>query len=243
LRGACGRLGLIGQESFQITAICGSHRAINRFLAGTNDLDALNGIAACIARLEPYEVDKLCALTKLDLSGCGTPAHVLWSVVADEDNFAGFDLIDAHNVTELGRYWLREESCESSSDLEAAYGRENMKDGGVFTRWGYVYMKRHPAMLPVDRGLSDHLRGAELGAEQNYNMAGDGLLNDIAPSKPALADSQTWDEASESTPGTLPEEMQPAGAKPSLLGQLGQYKDAAASAPEGGQAIEPELEL
>jgi hypothetical protein len=89
----------------------------------------------------------------------------------------------------------------------------------------------------------DYLRGAELGAEQNYNMAPDGLLNNIAPPKPDLTDGQTWDEVRELAPGTLPEEIQPAGEKPSLLGQLGQYRDAGASAPEGEQVIEPEPEL
>ena len=89
----------------------------------------------------------------------------------------------------------------------------------------------------------DYLRSAELGAEQNYNMAPDGLLNNIEPPKPDLTDGQTWDELRELAPGALPEEIQPAGEKPSLLGQLGQYMGAGAPAPEAGQAIEPELEL
>lgn len=89
----------------------------------------------------------------------------------------------------------------------------------------------------------DYLRNAELGAEQNYNMAPDGLLNNIAPPKADLTDGQTWDELRELAPETLPEEIQAAGEKPSLLGQIGQYRDAEAPSSEAGPAIEPELEL
>lgn len=95
--------------------------------------------------------------------------------------------------------------------------------------------------LVADLFSGGYLRGAELDAEQNCNMAPDGLLNNIAPSKLDLTDGQTFEEILALTPETLPKEIQPGGDKPSLLGQLGQYRDAAQK--DTGPAWEPELEL
>jgi hypothetical protein len=78
--------------------------------------------------------------------------------------------------------------------------------------------------LAADMFSGDYLRSAELSTEQNYNMAPDGLLNNIAPPKADLTDGQTFEEIRELASETLPKEIQPASEKPSLLGQIEQRK-------------------
>jgi len=89
-------------------------------------------------------------------------------------------------------------------------------------------------------GAGDYLRNAELDAEQNYNMAPDGLLNNIATPKPDLTDGQTWDELRELAPETLPEEIQH-GGKPSLIGQVEQHRAKPDPPAPGTPDREPEL--
>lgn len=62
----------------------------------------------------------------------------------------------------------------------------------------------------------EYLRNAELGVEQNYNMVGDGLINNLPAPRADLTDGQTWDEIQELAPETIPD----TGAKASLLEQV-----------------------
>ena len=98
---------------------------------------------------------------------------------------------------------------------------------------------RHGQVIEVPQ---DYLRSAELTVEQNYNMALDGLLNNIASPKSDLTDGQTYDELRELAPESLPAEIHAAGEKPSLLGQVEQHKADAEDSLAEGPVQKPELE-
>ena len=126
--------------------------------------------------------------------------------------------------------------------------------GTIFVDWdngsglGVAYGEDHVKRLQPERARQpgqDYLRSAELSAEQNYNMAPDGLLNNIAPPKADLTDGQTHEELRELVPQTLPAEIQPDGEnKPSLLGQVAQYQaeQPEADAAPGGRDTPDERE-
>lgn len=84
----------------------------------------------------------------------------------------------------------------------------------------------------------DYLRSTELSTEQNYNMV-DGVRNNMADAKADLTDGQTHDEIRELAPETLPDAPAGHADKPSLLGQLEQYRAGAADAPTSGPGSEP----
>lgn len=105
--------------------------------------------------------------------------------------------------------------------------------GTIFVDWdngsglGVAYGEDRIKRLEVERAGQpgkDYLRSAELDKEQNYNMVGDGLINNMGPSKPDLTDGQTHEEIRELAPKTLPAEIQTREERPSLLGQVEQYK-------------------
>lgn len=70
----------------------------------------------------------------------------------------------------------------------------------------------------------DYLKNAEMAVEGNYNMVGDGLINNIAPQRDDLTDGQTWDEIHNLAPETLPEEKQ------SILERLNEMREKAKAA-------------
>jgi len=74
-------------------------------------------------------------------------------------------------------------------------------------------------------GPGDYLKNAEMTVEGNYNMVGDGLINNVAR-RDDLTDGQTWDELRNLAPETLPEEKQ------SVLDRLEQYREQAKAAAE-----------
>lgn len=89
------------------------------------------------------------------------------------------------------------------------------------------YLNTHPAILDgftgyARREIENHLRAAEMSAEQNYNML-DGRINNEPASKADLTDGQTHEEICELAPETLPSESQQE-EKPSLLGRLEQIR-------------------
>lgn len=72
----------------------------------------------------------------------------------------------------------------------------------------------------------DYLINAEMSVEGNYNMVGDGLINNIAPRRDDLTDGQTWDEIRSLAPETLPEEKQ------SVLERLSEMRERVKAATE-----------
>ena len=66
----------------------------------------------------------------------------------------------------------------------------------------------------------DYLKNAEMSMEGNYNMVGDGIINNV-PRRDDLTDGQTWDEMRAIAPETLPEEKQ------SLLERLNEMRERA----------------
>lgn len=141
-------LGVQKKEDLQIKQVSSPYASIGRHLSGVDNLDALNTVAVLLSNLKDYELVLVCAAAEMDLSQFGgSPLDVLVNVLGSEDNLNGFEVIDAFNETELGRYWAAEENLDMASDAQlAAYGRENMKDGGRFTEWGYVRCKFKPVM-------------------------------------------------------------------------------------------------
>lgn len=75
-------------------------------------------------------------------------------------------------------------------------------------------------------GPGDYLMNAEMSVEGNYNMVGDGLINNAAPQRDDLTDGQTWDELRNLAPETLPEEKQ------SVLERLSEMRERVKAAAE-----------
>ena len=69
----------------------------------------------------------------------------------------------------------------------------------------------------------DYLKNAEMSVEGNYNMVGDGLINNVTR-RDDLTDGQTWDEVRNLAPETLPEEKQ------SVLDRLKEIREQAKAA-------------
>ena len=146
--------------SVHVKEVAGPNNDVAKLLSGTDNLDALNTIAVFLSDMPDHEWVLACAIAQMDLTQFGDNAlEVYLNVLGDEDNLTGFEVIDAFNETELGRYWAAEENLDMNSEAElAAYGRENMADGGTFTEWGYVRCQFKPRLLyDIDRppeGLS-----------------------------------------------------------------------------------------
>ena len=73
----------------------------------------------------------------------------------------------------------------------------------------------------------DYLKNAEMSVESNYNMVGDGIINNTAR-RDDLTDGQTHEEIKNLAPETLPDEKQ------SVLERLEQYREQAKAAAEQG---------
>ena len=71
----------------------------------------------------------------------------------------------------------------------------------------------------------DYLKNAEMSVEGNYNMVGDGIINNVAR-RDDLTDGQTWEEMRNLAPETLPEEKQ------SVLERLREMRKQAKAAAE-----------
>lgn len=124
--------------------------------------------------------------------------------------------------------------------------------GTIFVDWdngsglGVAYGEDRVRRLEPERSRQpgqDHLRGAEIDAEQNYNMVGDALINNVKTPKADLTDGQTHEEIRELAPETLPAEIQSGSERPSLLGQVEQYKSDSGPMHPEETVPDPELEL
>lgn len=142
-------LGIEKPEDLQIKEVACPYKGIGKYLSGAANLDALNTVAVFLSDMRDHELVLACAIAEMDLSQFGeNTLDVLLNVYGDDDNLNGFEVIDAFNEIDVGRYWANEEHAELASEAEyAAYGRENMEDGGVFTEWGYVRCVFQPQML------------------------------------------------------------------------------------------------
>lgn len=78
----------------------------------------------------------------------------------------------------------------------------------------------------------DYLKNAEMAVEGNYNMVGDGIINNTPPRRDDLTDGQTWEEMRGLAPETLPEEKQ------SVLERLAQMREQVQAA----ATVEPEAD-
>lgn len=154
------RLGIHCCDDLHVADVSSPHKSISAALAGETDLDGLNMLATFLAGMEDYELEKVCAIVQLGLGKYGNGAlDALLNILGDQDNFDGFNLLPANDATELGRYWSLEENhgIQSAAGL-AAYGHENMVDGGIFTEWGYIYERWQPTRLHDGKSLPAEYR-------------------------------------------------------------------------------------
>ena len=63
--------------------------------------------------------------------------------------------------------------------------------------------------MDKDKNKPDHyLKNAEMATEANYNMVGDGIINNTPPPRDDLTDGQTYEEMKNLAPESLPEARQ-----------------------------------
>ena len=135
------RIGVTGpyDEGYIISDFRSPYEGVREALNSDDRLDELNALASHMSDMEDWELDKLKAILKLDVIGAGDGAEALINLIYD-DNFSAFNLIDASNEEELGRYWDEEDPMSYPEGVShAEHGREiAAEEKGLFTEWGYV---------------------------------------------------------------------------------------------------------
>jgi hypothetical protein len=163
LQGLLERIGIENptQDSFAITAVrMPIEDNLGEYVNKHDSLDELNMLASFMGDMQDYELDKLQAILSTNIADLGMDGGI--KAIANllyEDNFTAFDLIDANNEEELGRYY-DEEHDEKPEDISfEEHGRNCVKEeGGKFVpELGYIKHK-HKAVEPLldSNDLDEH---------------------------------------------------------------------------------------
>lgn len=126
---------------YTITEIKSAIETVDALAASHSGIDELNMLAHFLKDMDDWENDKLNAVILSGVSGVNDAAGLINLLY--EDNFHCFDLIDASNAEELGRYWAKEEPDAIDEDMTPAEYGQQCVDGekGVFIKHGYVYQR------------------------------------------------------------------------------------------------------
>lgn len=151
-----------GQEPpFEISSIKTPFTGVRGALFLSDRLDELNMIAHYLKGMEDFELDSLQAILQSGVMAEGRGAAALLNLM-DADNIAAFNVIDASNAEELGRYWLREAPDAIPEEMTPEeYGRECVsEEKGTFTEWGYVYRRmelsqQYDGVVPDEYRITD----------------------------------------------------------------------------------------
>jgi hypothetical protein len=137
LRDLLERIGT-GDDAYEIADIHANIDGISRYLRNNKGLDELNMAACFLKDMEDHELEKLKAVISSGLGDMPCNTGSLINILS-ADNFAAFELIEAMDAEELGRY--REEEKPERFSFEEYGHMLEQAEHGVFTEYGYIYFK------------------------------------------------------------------------------------------------------
>ncbi|GHV39784.1 hypothetical protein FACS189490_03920 [Clostridia bacterium] len=199
LQAAFDHIGVDGTEErpCRIAAIVSPFAEVVTRLRGGNNLDELNLLASYMRDAEDFQLDNFKAILESGLGNIPQNAAGLINLLY-EDNLNNFDVIDASNDEQLGRYWDEERperfSCEQYGQMV------RNEEGGVFTGRGYVYVRFHEfteyykGVVPEEYRVVD---AAMRGLRAKAVGRGEVALESDVPQPQHTAQSQTVSQVTE----------------------------------------------